>query len=73
MQLAKLIDRVPVPVKEGLDEPTAKCNVLMQVRWQLTAALYTKHTNSFDILLLVPQLYRLITNKAYVVLQALVA
>jgi Sec63 Brl domain len=32
LELAKLIDRVPVPVKEGLDEPTAKINVLLQVR-----------------------------------------
>ena len=30
LELAKLIDRVPVPVKEGLDEPTAKINVLLQ-------------------------------------------
>ena len=31
LELAKLIDRVPIPVKEGLDEPTAKINVLLQV------------------------------------------
>jgi hypothetical protein len=31
LELAKLIDRVPVPVKESLDEPSAKINVLMQV------------------------------------------
>jgi pre-mRNA-splicing helicase BRR2 len=31
LELAKLIDRVPVPVKESLDEPTAKINVLLQV------------------------------------------
>ncbi|KAF8063039.1 BRR2A [Scenedesmus sp. PABB004] len=30
LELAKLIDRVPVPVKESLDEPSAKINVLMQ-------------------------------------------
>lgn len=30
LELAKLIDRVPVPVKEGLDEPAAKINVLLQ-------------------------------------------
>eukprot|EP00878_Enallax_costatus_P009764 GHUV01010197.1.p1 GENE.GHUV01010197.1~~GHUV01010197.1.p1 ORF type:complete len:1043 (+),score=291.77 GHUV01010197.1:469-3129(+) len=30
LELAKLIDRVPVPVKESLDEPTAKINVLLQ-------------------------------------------
>ena len=30
MELAKLIERVPIPVKEGLDEPTAKINVLLQ-------------------------------------------
>jgi pre-mRNA-splicing helicase BRR2 len=33
LELAKLIDRVPVPVKESLDEPSAKINVLMQVRF----------------------------------------
>jgi pre-mRNA-splicing helicase BRR2 len=36
LELAKLIDRVPVPVKESLDEPSAKINVLLQVcccRW----------------------------------------
>ena len=32
LELAKLIDRVPVPVKESLDEPTAKINVLLQVK-----------------------------------------
>lgn len=32
MELAKLIERVPIPVKESLDEPTAKINVLLQVR-----------------------------------------
>lgn len=31
LELAKLIDRVPIPVKEALDEPTAKINVLLQV------------------------------------------
>lgn len=30
MELAKLIERVPIPVKESLDEPTAKINVLLQ-------------------------------------------
>eukprot|EP00879_Flechtneria_rotunda_P006108 GHRR01006421.1.p1 GENE.GHRR01006421.1~~GHRR01006421.1.p1 ORF type:complete len:1855 (+),score=687.13 GHRR01006421.1:742-6306(+) len=30
LELAKLIDRVPVPVKESLDEPSAKINVLLQ-------------------------------------------
>lgn len=34
LELAKLIDRVPIPVKESLDEPSAKINVLMQVRVQ---------------------------------------
>ena len=31
LELAKLIDRVPVPVKEALDDPAAKINVLLQV------------------------------------------
>lgn len=30
MDLAKLIDRVPIPVKESLDDPAAKINVLLQ-------------------------------------------
>eukprot|EP00887_Chlorella_sp_A99_P002917 scaffold6.g2917.t1 len=30
MEVAKLLDRVPIPVKEGLDEPAAKINVLLQ-------------------------------------------
>lgn len=30
MELAKLLDRVPVPVKESLEEPSAKINVLLQ-------------------------------------------
>ena len=32
LELAKLIDRVPIPVKEALDDPAAKINVLMQVQ-----------------------------------------
>lgn len=30
MELAKLLDRVPIPVKESLEEPSAKINVLLQ-------------------------------------------
>lgn len=30
LELAKLIERVPIPVKEGVDEPIAKVNVLLQ-------------------------------------------
>jgi pre-mRNA-splicing helicase BRR2 len=30
MELAKLRDRVPIPVKEDVDEPPAKINVLLQ-------------------------------------------
>lgn len=30
IELAKLMDKVPIPVKEGLDEPAAKINVLLQ-------------------------------------------
>ena len=29
-ELARLIERVPVPVKEHVDEPTAKTNILLQ-------------------------------------------
>lgn len=32
LELAKLIDRVPIPVKESIEEPSAKINVLLQVR-----------------------------------------
>ena len=31
LELVKLLDRVPIPVKESLDEPAAKINVLLQV------------------------------------------
>ncbi|KAL8139875.1 hypothetical protein V2J09_005896 [Rumex salicifolius] len=30
MELAKLLERVPIPVKESLEEPSAKINVLLQ-------------------------------------------
>ncbi len=30
MELGKLLERVPVPVKEGVEEPAAKINVLLQ-------------------------------------------
>ncbi|KAF6139782.1 hypothetical protein GIB67_042345 [Kingdonia uniflora] len=30
MELAKLLERVPIPIKENLDEPSAKINVLLQ-------------------------------------------
>ncbi|KIY53142.1 putative RNA helicase [Fistulina hepatica ATCC 64428] len=30
LELAKLLERVPIPVKEGADEPAAKINVLLQ-------------------------------------------
>ncbi|VFQ99826.1 unnamed protein product [Cuscuta campestris] len=30
MELSKLLDRVPIPVKESLEEPSAKINVLLQ-------------------------------------------
>ncbi|CAH2058393.1 unnamed protein product [Thlaspi arvense] len=30
MEMAKLLDRVPIPVKETLEEPSAKINVLLQ-------------------------------------------
>ena len=31
LELVKLMDRVPIPVKEAMDDPTAKVNVLLQV------------------------------------------
>lgn len=30
LELTKLLERVPIPVKEGVEEPTAKTNVLLQ-------------------------------------------
>jgi pre-mRNA-splicing helicase BRR2 len=30
MELAKLLDHVPIPVKENLEEPGTKINVLLQ-------------------------------------------
>ncbi|KAG9310458.1 hypothetical protein JVU11DRAFT_9601 [Chiua virens] len=30
LELAKLLDRVPIPVKEGADEPAARINVPLQ-------------------------------------------
>lgn len=30
MELQKLLERVPIPVKESIDEPSAKINVLLQ-------------------------------------------
>lgn len=30
LELSKLLERVPVPVKEGIEEPTSKINVLLQ-------------------------------------------
>lgn len=30
IELGKLLERVPIPVKEGVDEPAAKINVLLQ-------------------------------------------
>lgn len=42
LELAKLLERVPIPVKEGLDEPIAKINVLLQARH----ALFQSTSNS---------------------------
>jgi pre-mRNA-splicing helicase BRR2 len=30
LELAKLLERVPIPVKESVEEPAAKINVLLQ-------------------------------------------
>ena len=30
LELQKLLERVPIPIKESIEEPTAKCNVLLQ-------------------------------------------
>lgn len=31
LELARLLERVPIPVKESIEEPTAKINALLQV------------------------------------------
>ena len=31
LEISKLAERVPIPIKESLDEPSAKVNVLLQV------------------------------------------
>ena len=31
LEVVKLMDRVPIPVKEAIDDPQAKINVLLQV------------------------------------------
>jgi pre-mRNA-splicing helicase BRR2 len=31
LEISKLSERVPIPIKESLDEPSAKVNVLLQV------------------------------------------
>ena len=36
LELVKLMDRVPIPVKEAIDDPTAKVNVLLQVPVKLS-------------------------------------
>ena len=50
MELAKLLERVPIPIKESVDEPAAKINVLLQAyisnlkldgRWLLSFHLLT--------------------------------
>jgi len=34
MELSKLLERVPIPVKEGIEEPAAKKNVLLQAKFR---------------------------------------
>ena len=46
LELAKLIDRVPIPVKEALDEPTAKINVLLQVQHSVHSQSHRPITSS---------------------------
>ncbi len=38
LELVKLMDRVPIPVKEAIDDPTAKVNVLLQVHFEAPLA-----------------------------------
>ena len=42
MELAKLMERVPIPVKESIDEPTAKINVLLQA-WPCSDSYQLMH------------------------------
>ena len=30
LELSKLMERVPIPIKESIEEPTAKINILLQ-------------------------------------------
>ena len=40
LELVKLMDRVPIPVKEAIDDPTAKVNVLLQVPLHISSRNY---------------------------------
>ena len=47
LEIGKLRERVPIPVKEGIDEPSAKINVLLQTwisQLSLEAVSYTHLT-----------------------------
>lgn len=35
LELQKLAEQAPIPIKESLDEPSAKTNVLLQVCYEL--------------------------------------
>lgn len=45
LELVKLLERVPIPVKEAMDEPAAKINVLLQVPLQHPCGLADIHDN----------------------------
>lgn len=45
LELVKLLERVPIPVKEAMDEPAAKINVLLQVPFQHPCGLADIHDN----------------------------
>lgn len=43
LEISKLAERVPVPIKESLDESSAKTNILLQVMNMLDYVFTSKH------------------------------
>ena len=52
LELAKLLERVPIPVKEGIEEPIAKINVLLQVSLHLCCQSSMRFPHCFLSMLL---------------------
>jgi len=43
LELAKLLERVPIPIKESVEEPAAKINALLQAYWWLVVGDTVSH------------------------------